>query len=99
MMSIKLQHPNQRKVKKPIIMHRPPQQQQNKTNDEHHEFDKNIPNELRDGLKTLAMMGLAVTVPATKRNRMMTNLQNSKYTNEYLDKYLCIDNIAMLDDH
>ena len=88
-----------KKSKKPIFMNKPPQLTQENKNNDHHKFDKQVPNELRGGLKTLALLGLSFPVPQTKRQRMMHNLQNSKYTTEYLDKYLCIDNVATLDDH
>jgi len=58
-----------------------------------------IPEELKGGLKSLLYYGMALPAPKHKRKRMLINLYQSKFTDQYISKYLHIDMLSILDDH
>jgi len=58
-----------------------------------------VPEELKGGLKSLLYYGMALPAPKHKRRRMLMNLHQSRYTDEYMKKYLHIDMLSGLDDH
>lgn len=62
-------------------------------------LNRYVPDELKTGLKSLVLYGLSFPAGSEKRKRLMLNLHQSKYTNDYLNKYLCVDAVAQLDDH
>jgi hypothetical protein len=61
-------------------------------------FNNVVPNEMKGGLKNIAITGLSYPA-GPKKSKMTMNLHQSTYTNAYLDRYLCIDMIKCLDDH
>ena len=93
------------KSKKPITMNAPP-----KLNMNHHHMDSfeekpnknyflgHLPDELKDNVKHIVLRGMSLPV----KNRapiLQYKLANSDYINKYLNKYLILDNLAMLNDH
>jgi len=58
-----------------------------------------VPDELKHGLKSMLLYGLSMPAPKMKRKKMLMNLHQSKFTDEYLKKYLHIDMLSGLDDH
>jgi len=58
-----------------------------------------LPDELKHGLKSMLLYGLSMPAPKMKRKKMLMNLHQSKFTDEYLKKYLHIDMLSGLDDH
>jgi len=58
-----------------------------------------IPDELKGGLKSLLFYGMSMPAPKHKRRRMLMNLHQSRYTEQYMNKYLHIDMLSGLDDH
>ena len=62
-------------------------------------FNGIVPDELKFGIKSLLYYGMSLPAPKHKRRRMLTNLHQSKFTNEYISKYLHIDMLSILDDH
>jgi len=58
-----------------------------------------VPEELKGGLKSLFYYGMSLPAPKHKRRRMLTNLHQSKFTDQYISKYLHIDMLSILDDH
>jgi len=93
-----LETPKAVKIKKPFAVNKPPQQYYDEPSKNNH-FKNHLPIELKNGSKNLALYGLAFPVPPKKKGRMMYNLQSSKYINDYLNKYMCVDQIVALNDH
>ena len=58
-----------------------------------------VPEELKGGLKSLLYYGMSLPAPKHKRRRMLLNLHQSKFTEQYMNKYLHIDMLSVLDDH
>lgn len=57
-----------------------------------------IPDELKDNAKKMIIRG--ASLPAgIKAPILQKKLDNSKYTNDYLDKYLMLESIGLLNDH
>ena len=92
------------KSKKPIAMNLPPKLQAQRY-EEHHlvEAPKNhfvgyLPDELKDNVKNVVLKGLSL--PVKSRSAILQHkLQHSDYINKYLNRYLILDNIALLNDH
>lgn len=62
-------------------------------------FNGFVPDELKNGLKSMLLYGLSMPAPKMKRKKMLINLHQSRFTDEYLKKYLHIDMLSGLDDH
>jgi len=58
-----------------------------------------VPEELKGGLKSLLYYGMALPAPKHKRRRMLLNLHQSRFTDQYMSKYLHIDMLSVLGDH
>ena len=58
-----------------------------------------IPDELKGGIKSILYYGMSLPAPKHKRKRMLINLHQSKFTDQYISKYLHIDLLSVLDDH
>lgn len=93
------------KHKKPIPMYRPNVTHNNNNNHVETERPRNsvfkhtLPNEMKSGVRNLTIYGLSVPAGKTRQKRMMHNLQNSKYINDYMNHYLCIEQLTNLGDH
>jgi len=90
------------KSRKPMAINKPqPKQTQRDYEPEQQDnyvFHGVVPNELKGGLKSVAITGLSYPA-GNKKTKLAINLHQSTYTNAYLDRYLCIDMIRGLDDH
>jgi len=62
-------------------------------------FDGMVPHELSGGLKNICLLGMSQPIQKHKQKRLLCNLRESKYIDNYLNKYLTIDMISGLDDH
>lgn len=62
-------------------------------------FNGYVPDELKGGLKSLLYYGMALPAPKHKRRKMLLNLHQSKFTEQYMNKYLHIDMLSGLNDH
>ena len=80
----------------PKITHSPQQQLERNFNSY---FYGILPDELKGTIKSLIYYGMAMPAPKNKRKRMLTNLHQSKFTDQYISKYLHIDMLSVLDDH
>jgi len=58
-----------------------------------------VPEELTGGLKSLLYYGMSLPAPKHKRKRMLINLHQSKFTEQYMKKYLHVDMLSVLGDH
>jgi len=94
------------KSKKPIPMNDPPRLQKfNSVIDtfENAEPPKGyfygvLPDELKDNVKNIALRGLSL--PAKQRAPILqAKLSKSDYINKYLNRYLVVDQLAVMNDH
>jgi hypothetical protein len=92
-MSKKKMFPMNAPPKKTYQTQETPQQQFNNY------FEGYIPDELKGGIQNLLLYGLSIPAPKHKRRRMLLNLHQSTYTKQYLNKYLHVDMLSILDDH
>jgi len=93
------------KSKKPIPMNEPPKLQKfNSVID----FDKAeppkgyfygvLPDELKDNVKQVVLRG--ISMPAKQRAPILhAKLSKSDYINKYLNRYLIVDQLAVMNDH
>ena len=58
-----------------------------------------IPQELSGGLKSLCLLGMSLPISKHKSKKLLSNLRQSQYIDNYLNKYLTIDMVSTLDDH
>jgi len=91
------------KSRKPMAINQPqprqpPQQYFEPEKQDNYVFNGVVPNELKGGLKNIAITGLSYPA-GNKKTKLAINLHQSTFTNSYLDKYMCIDMIKCLDDH
>ena len=93
------------KSRKPIAMNQPPRLQ---TYNASNVFDNSeppkgyfygiLPDELKDNVKNMAIRGLAL--PAKQRASILqSKLSKSDYVNKYLNRYMILDNLAVMNDH
>ena len=75
------------------------EQQINNISSNNSYFEGTVPQELSAGLKSLCLLGLSMPIQKHKQKRLLCNLRDSKYIDNYLNKYLTIDMISNLDDH
>lgn len=100
---IETKAPSSTKVKVPRCpMNEPPktrhiQQPVEQTFNDH--FNGLVPDELKGGLKNMLLYGMSMPMKQHKRKKMLINLHSSKYTQQYLSKYLHVDMLSGLDDH
>ena len=62
-------------------------------------FDGMVPQELSGGLKNICLLGMSLPIQKHKQKRLLSNLRESRYIDNYLNKYLTIDMISTLNDH
>lgn len=92
------------KSRKPIAMNEPPKMQKfNSVISENVEPPKGyfygvLPDELKDNVKNIAIRGLSL--PAKQRAPLLqAKLLKSDYINRYLNRYLVVDQLAIMNDH
>lgn len=90
--------------KKPIAMNEPPKMQKfNSVISENVEPPKGyfygvLPDELKDNVKNIVVRGLSL--PAKQRAPILqAKLSKSDYINKYLNRYLVVDQLAVMNDH
>jgi hypothetical protein len=59
---------------------------------------QDLPEELTGNIKNLVIKASSYTA-GNKKAEFENKLKESKYLNKYIDKYLMLDNVAMLNDH
>ena len=90
--------------KKPIAMNEPPKMQKfNSVISENVEPPKGyfygvLPDELKDNVKNIAIRGLSLPVKQ-RAPILQAKLSKSEYINRYLNRYLVVDQLAVLNDH
>ena len=94
--------PTAPKSRKPIAMNMPPPKIQTSDFDNAEppkgHFYGYMPSELRDNVKNIAIKSMSI--PAKNRAPFLhAKLHHSDYINKYLNKYLMVDSIAMMNDH
>jgi len=88
------------KTKKPIAMNEPPKIQHEARIEPINKgyFYGHLPDELKDNVKNVVLR--AVSMPAKQKAPLLhSKLSKSDYINRYLNKYLIVDQIAVMNDH
>jgi len=83
----------------PRVIQQQEHQQEFKNISSNNFFDGMIPQELSGGLKNICLLGMSMPILKHKQKKLLYNLRESRYIDNYLNKYLTIDMISSLDDH